>query len=393
MDQIDHAIPLYRISGFTTSNKDIDQYGWFRLDFWCNGNLFSVTVSSKDIRDSPAREREFQEVLGTLLSEQGSISPVNDELLCEDLEEDVNDCEQPHADGSSKSMGIGYCFDWVFNPCAVEIEHVAPRLPIEQGGKITLDYFYGKKRFSGRIKIVQERFIPEFRIDTGEYEDPDAYSDDFEFWKSKTTFPVFSTSEIEVLSTDNQQDPPYMDDPSRVRVKDVTLFFKKMDDDAEDLVQKEVDKYEKIKAADFASDVRTSRLQGIVEDGSERIVGLLYDDLGEAMPLDFEEVISQETPLALRQKWANQIQHTVEMLHKAGVVWGDAKAGNILVDGHGRGDAWVIDFGGGFTKGWVDREKSDTVEGDLQGLANILIFLETGNHVNQYHQDSDQPFQ
>ncbi|KAJ4412064.1 hypothetical protein N0V82_008864 [Gnomoniopsis sp. IMI 355080] len=386
-DQAIDGVPLYRMSGFTTSNKKTDRYRWFTLDFWCNGNLFSVTVSSKDISDSPEREKEFHEILDTLLLEHGNTASFDDAMLNEDDEVNVHDYEHHDVNGppspNSDSMGISYCFDWVFNPCAVEIERIAPRLPVEQSGKITLDYFYGKQRFSGQMKIVREHFIPEFQIVTEGFEDPDASSDDFELWQSETTIPIFLTSEVEVLPSNEQQDSQYMDDPSLVRVSGLTLFFKKMDDDAEDLVRKEVDKYERIKAAGFASDVRTSRLQGIVEDDSERIIGLLYDDLGDAMPLDYEEVMSQETPLPMREKWASQIQHTVEMLHKAGVIWGDAKAGNILVDEHGRGDAWIIDFGGGFTKGWVDREKSDSMEGDLQGLANILAFLETGTHPNR----------
>lgn len=40
---------------------------------------------------------------------------------------------------------------------------------------------------------------------------------------------------------------------------------------------------------------------------------------------------------------------TVACLHEAGVVWGDAKAENVLI---GTDDnAWVIDFGGGYTRG------------------------------------------
>lgn len=38
-------------------------------------------------------------------------------------------------------------------------------------------------------------------------------------------------------------------------------------------------------------------------------------------------------------------RETIEKLHKVGVVWGDAKADNILIDKND--DAWEIDFGGG----------------------------------------------
>jgi hypothetical protein len=52
------------------------------------------------------------------------------------------------------------------------------------------------------------------------------------------------------------------------------------------------------------------------------------------------------------------------------------KAANVLIDKDN--NAWIIDFGGGYTEGWVDRDKAGTVEGDLQGLANIMDFISDG---------------
>jgi hypothetical protein len=54
-------------------------------------------------------------------------------------------------------------------------------------------------------------------------------------------------------------------------------------------------------------------------------------------------------------------------------VWGDAKADNLLLDENN--DAWLIDFGGSFTEGWVDKEKAETLEGDIQGMGKILDYL------------------
>ncbi|KAJ5420206.1 hypothetical protein N7465_002725 [Penicillium sp. CMV-2018d] len=56
-----------------------------------------------------------------------------------------------------------------------------------------------------------------------------------------------------------------------------------------------------------------------------------------------------------------------------GIIWGDAKAANVLIDANE--DAYLIDFGGGYTKGWVEKEKSSSTEGDLQGLENIKRYL------------------
>lgn len=75
----------------------------------------------------------------------------------------------------------------------------------------------------------------------------------------------------------------------------------------------------------------------------------------------------------LPQKWFDQISRTLEVLHAHGIVWGDAKADNILIDLNE--NEYLIYFGGGYTEGWVDKGKSDSIEGDLQGLQHIKKFL------------------
>ena len=56
-----------------------------------------------------------------------------------------------------------------------------------------------------------------------------------------------------------------------------------------------------------------------------------------------------------------------------GLVWGDAKAGNVMITKEG--DAKLIDFGGGVTKDWVDKENYETIKGDWQGCQRILEFM------------------
>ncbi|KUI74352.1 Protein kinase 3 [Cytospora mali] len=84
-----------------------------------------------------------------------------------------------------------------------------------------------------------------------------------------------------------------------------------------------------------------------------------------------------DAPRELREKWAGQIKETVQALHSIGVVWGDAKPDNIIIDLHG--DARLIDFGGGWTDGWVDEKLQETIEGDEQGVARILRLLDIDN--------------
>jgi len=64
---------------------------------------------------------------------------------------------------------------------------------------------------------------------------------------------------------------------------------------------------------------------------------------------------------------------TLRELHEADVVWGDAKAENVLIDSDN--NAWIIDFGGGYTAGWVDENLANTVEGDQQGPSRIITYI------------------
>lgn len=80
-----------------------------------------------------------------------------------------------------------------------------------------------------------------------------------------------------------------------------------------------------------------------------------------------------------RQKWIGQIREALHMLHAKGIIWGDGKASNVVIDE--RDDAWLIDFGGGWTNGWVDEDLADTAEGDELAISKIGEFLEVNQEV------------
>lgn len=46
----------------------------------------------------------------------------------------------------------------------------------------------------------------------------------------------------------------------------------------------------------------------------------------------------------------------------------------MLID-HVTDDAWLIDFGGGWTEGWISQELAGTVEGDELAVKKIFEFL------------------
>ncbi|EXJ90961.1 hypothetical protein A1O1_04068 [Capronia coronata CBS 617.96] len=74
-----------------------------------------------------------------------------------------------------------------------------------------------------------------------------------------------------------------------------------------------------------------------------------------------------------RRKWKDQIEQSISLLHQNGIVWGDVKPRNIIIDKSAH--AWLVDFGGSWTNGWVDEDLAETLEGDLQGLRRVAEYL------------------
>ena len=75
-----------------------------------------------------------------------------------------------------------------------------------------------------------------------------------------------------------------------------------------------------------------------------------------------------------KEKWTSQIQETLQSLHARNVIWGDAKLANILID-EMTDDSWIVDFGGGNTQGWIERDLHGSKAGDLQALDRITAEL------------------
>ncbi|KAK3946137.1 hypothetical protein QBC46DRAFT_368907 [Diplogelasinospora grovesii] len=154
-------------------------------------------------------------------------------------------------------------------------------------------------------------------------------------------------------------------------------------------LENELEAHLRVCKSTLAYEARVTRLRGIVAVDDGRIAGLLLtyiDHRRENDGLLFEDHLLY-TPIPLRQRWAKQIRETVEQLHNADIVWGDAKAENVMIDKNN--DASLIDFGGGYTKGWVDEDKAGTKEGDLQGVAKIVEYLSNEEYEPYPYSDSD----
>ncbi|KAM5374301.1 hypothetical protein ACJZ2D_006626 [Fusarium nematophilum] len=162
--------------------------------------------------------------------------------------------------------------------------------------------------------------------------------------------------------------------PARVIVSDksgneTTCFFKDFLPGIPDgSLSRELATYQRIHKANIGPDVHLGRLMGVVhEQKTDAILGLL---LRYVDGLTLEDALYKKVSPETKEKWEKQIREAVAELHKIGTVWGDAKALNVLIDKEN--NAWLTEFEGGYTQGWVDEDKAGTVEGDLQGLDNIV---------------------
>jgi serine/threonine protein kinase len=121
--------------------------------------------------------------------------------------------------------------------------------------------------------------------------------------------------------------------------------------------------------------IQVPHLLGYVKHAENgHVVGLLREWIpSSTLGCRLGDIHISTIPKERRDKWAAQIRKTVDQLHEIGVIWGDGKASNVIID---KDDiAWLIDFGGGWTDGWVDEKLADTVEGDEQAVTNIMKFL------------------
>jgi len=111
------------------------------------------------------------------------------------------------------------------------------------------------------------------------------------------------------------------------------------------------------------------RLLSLVVNAEDMVEGMLLAYVPDSRSLVNVNSLSKQQFDA----WTTQLRDALGYLHERNLTWGDAKADNVLIR---EDDSLVlIDFGGGRTEGWVDKENYETVQGDWQGFDRILCFL------------------
>lgn len=347
--------PKYRVDSFVTSFEG-ESEDFITLHVRLRGKLLHIKISSSNFRNSPSMVKDFYKYLDVARSGLDT----QDIDLMYDL------------------------FDWATKPFLPLFANQAsgPRNIVQV--PVTLQYFLYPETFNCEFKAIDDIFIPGHieRQDIQEAQELSRLGEDFVHLMTKlqSVYP----SQVQICS-ENPDDEPDLPDvqPYRVCVDGQILFFKSADQSSLRNMMDAIKKY--LQIADLGPNIRTSRLYGIIADDNNPLIGLLLHYLDIEDTLEF--AIEPSTPAALKHQWSSQITDTLTRLHRAGVVWGDAKPDNILIDKHS--NAWIVDFEGGYTESWVDRDKAGTVEGDLQGLANIVKFIFEEKKVSEYSDDGE----
>jgi serine/threonine protein kinase len=129
--------------------------------------------------------------------------------------------------------------------------------------------------------------------------------------------------------------------------------------------------FNKIKAAGLSPDLRIARLYGLIKK-KDIVFGLLTTYVPcEGKHLGF--AMMEDPSNELRKRWAGQIKATLDALHQADIIWGNARPENILIDTDN--NAWIVDIGGTDVAKWMEIDKPTTAEDDLKGLTEILKYI------------------
>ncbi|KAI1370112.1 hypothetical protein F4677DRAFT_439270 [Hypoxylon crocopeplum] len=235
-------------------------------------------------------------------------------------------------------------YDWVIEPFLPLLRD----LPSLNGGAVSTlhDFFFPETEFFA-LCAVAEALTPLPYV-TSEVDGDDPRYGVRLPNELCSRWPSFVPSDIEICAERPEEALSGM--PERVRPVGAEnfFFFKLLRQGDVQFAKRELSNYGKIDDAKLGEELCISRLHGLVRDDTGLTFGLLLTNI-DCKASTLACAAKPGVPISLRRKWAAQVKSTVERLHAAGIIWGDVKAANVLIDVNK--EAWVIDFSRGYTEG------------------------------------------
>lgn len=193
---------------------------------------------------------------------------------------------------------------------------------------------------------------------------------------SNIDVPWYSSADLTVLECSDTPDP-YHPCLVKHRKSGEQMFFKTVDNNNTQPIKREIDILGKIEKKGLGQKFHCPKLLGIVtratpaeaeKHSRSSIMGFLQTAIKQPTPLTTK--LDSAVPQDKRDAWARTADEAKNILHENGIIWGDAKADNFVVDAEE--NLWIIDFGGSYTEGWVDPGIAETKEGDNMGMKKIV---------------------
>lgn len=303
----------------------------------CKGKCFHIVLSPDHFHDSPDILKKYLQF-----------------------------AEVAAADGDLDGITIDDFQDWALEPFLPVLRDAEPAWRESQA--LTLHDYLNPDTFYYSLSAVKNTLVPSLDYKAIPRSQLGVDLDGYDLC---AVCPSFYSRQIQIC-VDRPEDL-YFETPKKVLVNGQAVCFLKQWGAGEKRgALRELESYKRIGKL-LGMEVQTPRLCGVVQDEEDRrCIGLLLSWI-DCQYTTLECALRADTPVDLRRKWADQLTASLDLLHLAGVIWGDVKPANVLVDKND--DIWMIDFGGGYTRGWVDREIAGTVEGDKRGLQKIRGFL------------------
>ncbi|KAH7270866.1 uncharacterized protein BKA55DRAFT_497767 [Fusarium redolens] len=267
-------------------------------------------------------------------------------------------------------------YEWVMAPFESFLVELAPPPECQPKDiKITLHEHQVPEFFVFELDIIDEKLCPRRVAAETSPVRPSFVTFDDDFLDDLETWTTFYDPAGIVLSFEDPEDALFKP-PNKVLIDNcqTECFFKPCNSGVQ--MKRELKTYKMIHATGLDSQLNLCHLYGVVMDEHDFILGVLLthiDNRGCPLSTKIAPEEPDDPPPEVRERWMGQIDAAVSGLHEAGIIWGDVKAENALIDQDD--NAWVTDFGGGYTKGWVDKEVAETMKGDRMGMAKLREFI------------------
>lgn len=374
------SVPSYHVLDFFYDDED-----GCALTITRNSIRFHIIADAKRLKGESDTEegREYFRLLETLRDSERR----EDGQTSIDSGVDLQSC---HTNDSESTPSGTTCEDaeekiraWILAPLSAHLNDLAPKPSPSDERMQTLEQWYACKTHFFDLEISDQTLQAVELASSADLEERMTklrpHLAPIPKYIANIDVPWYSSNDLTVLECADTPDPYH---PCLVQHRESgeQMFFKTVDNNNTQPIKRELDILKKIEKKGLRQKFNCPKLLGIVtratSDKAEKnsrssIMGFLQTAIDQPTPLTIK--LDSAVPQAKRDAWAQKADEAKKILHENGIIWGDAKADNFMVDAEEK--LWIIDFGGSYTEGWVDPEIAETKKGDNMGVEKIVNAL------------------